>query len=158
MGRSLALRSPGRMSPISWKGWKPTATDLERLKFKTADKNKDGFLDLEELTACLYPETTDEILSKTVSYTFQTQDEDGDNQLTPTEYFQQEEGQKGEAYMSWEEQMKDFTVVDTDGSGKLSQEEVREWESGSLPTQATWKAFLKSHDKDADGSISTDEL
>lgn len=140
------------------KGWKPIPTDLERLKFKTADKNKDGFLDLEELPACLYPETNDEALSKTVSYTFQTQDEDGDGELNPQEYFQQEEGQKGEAYMSWDEQMLDFKVVDTDGSGKLSQEEVREWESGRLTTQKTWKEFFTSHDKDEDGHISPDEL
>merc|ERR1719487_1178789 len=64
--------------------------ELEKEKFKLADKNGDGFLDKDELPAAFYPETHDGVLALTAAAALKSKDKDGDGELTPTEFWQNE--------------------------------------------------------------------
>merc|ERR1719401_2086825 len=85
-------------------------------------------------------------------------DENGDGFLTPGEFFQQEEGTKGEAYTSWEEQMEEFKAIDSDGDGKLNRKEVLAHEAGSHHAERLLKKLFEIADSDHDKHLSLEEL
>merc|ERR1712100_451469 len=65
--------------------------ELEKEKFKVADKNKDGFLDKDELPAAFYPETHEGVLALTAAAALKARDTDGDGELSPAEFWHGED-------------------------------------------------------------------
>lgn len=131
---------------------------MDVVKFKAADRDKDGFLSFEELPSAIYPETDETVANQVVDFTMKHHDEDGDSMLTPSEFFQQEEGTKGEAYMSWDEQMEEFKAIDSDGDGKLNRKEVLAHERGTHHVERLWKDLFDMADTDKDKHLSLLEL
>merc|ERR1711865_969897 len=89
---------------------------LETKKFKLADKNGDGELDISELPAMFYPELHDEMLALVSGQGFKENDADGDGLLTQKEFSVFEDA--------------DFQKLDKDGSGAIDKQELLLWDSG----------------------------
>merc|ERR1719389_877132 len=56
--------------------------ELETKKFKAADGDGDGLLDIKELPALFYPEIHEGVLALTVEATLKSKDKNGDGKLT----------------------------------------------------------------------------
>merc|ERR1712216_627248 len=52
----------------------------------------------------------------------------------------------------------DFKVLDADGNGKLSVEELKAWESGEHDTQKAMNSLIRLADKDGDLHVTAAEL
>jgi len=131
--------------------------EVETAEFKAADSNGDQFLDLEELTSLVHPETHDGVLSVTVQETIRQKDKNGDGKLTPEEFWDAEPSDGEDVSLS-EEELIDFKKLDTNGDGALELSELRPWESGAHHTEDAMKKLLEAADKDSDMHVTADEL
>jgi len=156
--------------------------DLERAKFKAADKNADGFLDEHELPDAVYGETHDEIVRIMAAHDLKLKDKDGDGKLDEKEFNELGEDPKvgdeikategaeagkveeKDAKMAEEEAESDkesaeeFKKQDTDGDGKLNLEELVHWESGVFHITLDMKKLFEVCDEDKDSHISLKEM
>lgn len=133
---------------------------LETKKFKVADDNGDGTLDLKELPSLFYPETHPGVLALASQATLNEKDTDKDGELTAQEFWEiQAAGMDSQEPMDIsEEEMQDFKKLDKDGNGKLNLEELKPWESGYFHTEEAMKKLFEIADKDHDGHLSADEM
>lgn len=131
--------------------------ELETVKFHAADANKDGFLDTEELPALFYPETHDGVLELTAAATLKSKDTNGDGVLTSKEFWEGD-AVDGEDLAISDEEQADFNKLDVDGSGTLSLQELKAWESGGFHTEEAMKKLFELADQDHDMMVSADEL
>jgi len=131
----------------------PQQKELEAEKFKAADTDHDGQLDVHELPGLFYPETNDKVLDLIVADILKRKDKDGDGSLSVHEFWGAEDKEKIEAT-----EQTDFEKFDTDQSGKLSLAELKEWESGRFQTGHAMKKLFEVADKDGDMHVSVDEL
>lgn len=131
--------------------------ELETQKFKLADRNGDGFLDMEELPAVFYPETHEGVLHLAAGHTHKRKDTDGNGQLSPREFWEGD-GVDGQELAISKEEDADFARLDTDGSGALSVEELKIWESGNFHTEDAMRKLFELADKDNDMHATADEL
>jgi Ca2+-binding EF-hand superfamily protein len=131
--------------------------DLESAKFKAADQDGDGFLNVEELPSLFYPETHDAVLELTAAATMKAKDKDGNGDLSPKEFWEGD-AVDGEDVAVSEEEQADFNKLDTDSSGTLSIQELKAWESGGFHTEEAMKKMFELADKDSDLMITADEF
>eukprot|EP00929_Paragymnodinium_shiwhaense_P030414 TRINITY_DN17244_c0_g1_i1.p2 TRINITY_DN17244_c0_g1~~TRINITY_DN17244_c0_g1_i1.p2 ORF type:complete len:285 (-),score=109.35 TRINITY_DN17244_c0_g1_i1:122-976(-) len=131
--------------------------ELERQKFQAADGNRDGLLDIGELTALFYPETHDGVLAVTAGETLRQKDKNGDGKLSPHEFWEADvaDGDDGELT---EEEHQDFKALDLDGDGFLNIAETHSWESGKFHVEDAMKKMFEASDRDADMHLSADEM
>lgn len=130
---------------------------LEQAKFKAADKNGDGELDLEELPALFYPETHAGVLTLTAEATLKQKDSDGDGKLTMKEFWEGDSIDGEDSSMSDEEQ-EDFKKLDKNSDSFLDLEELKAWESGHFHTEEALKKMFDVADTDGDMHVTADEL
>lgn len=130
---------------------------VEKLKFKVADSDGDGFLSNTELPALFYPETHDGVLDITAKSALKSKDRNGDGKLTSKEFW---EGDvvDGEDLEISEEEQADFKHLDKNGDGFLDLQEIKAWESGRFHTEQAMKKMFELADKDSDMHLSADEL
>jgi len=128
------------------------AIEVEKAQFKVADADQDGFLSAEELPSFLTPEIHDGVLEVTVKHTLATKDKDGDNQLSPAEWFEQDLEDLSD------QEKEDFKNMDEDGNGFLNLEEVKVLESGLAHRKEWMQNVFDIADKDQDMHLSADEL
>lgn len=134
--------------------------ELEKQKFKVADKDGDGFLNKDELPSAFYPETHDGVLSLTAGAQFKRKDKDGDGQLTSEEFWVDEsevEEAKDNAELAAEQQA-DFEKLDVDKNGKVDLEEYKKWESGAFNTADAMTHLFEIADEDSDEHLTAHEL
>lgn len=131
----------------------PQQKALEAKKFKAADTDGDGQLDLGELSGMFYPETNEAVLDVVVADHIHTKDKDGDGVLSVREFWDVPDGQQVS-----DSDQKDFAKFDTDAGGTLSFAEIKEWESGRLQMGHSMKELFKVADKDGDMHVTVDEL
>jgi len=121
-------------------------------KFKAADTNNDGFLDLSEFSSFSYPMLNDDVLQTVARHTLQDQDEDKDGFLTVDEFSLEETGETSEEYLET------FKKLDTDGSGKLDEQELLPWESGHFHKKQDMENFMQLADTNSDQHVTWEEL
>jgi len=133
--------------------------ELEKAKFKASDKNKDGFLDADELPVMMNPELYDDLLKLVADNEFKNKDMDGNGQLTQKEFFQSGPPEDAESESGPDAQMQEeFFTLDKDSSGTLSLKEYEVYESGTHQTEAAIAKILELADKDKDGHVTADEF
>jgi len=130
---------------------------LEASKFRAADGDGNGALNLKELPGLFYPETHDGVLSITVADTMRTKDLDKDGRLSPKEFWEADDFDGDDLDLS-EEERADFAKLDADRDGHLSLDELRVWESGRFHTEEAMKTLFEIADKDSDMHVTADEL
>lgn len=130
---------------------------LEIQKFQLADRNADGVLDMEELPAVFYPETSDDVLAVAAAHTHKKKDTDGDGKLSSQEFWEGD-GVDGEHLAISEFEDKDFAKLDKDGDGSLSVDELKYWESGAFHLQDAMHKLFEVADENQDMHVSADEL
>jgi len=117
---------------------------LDSKKFKLADKNGDGELDLSELPAMFNPELHDQNLALVSGQVFKEKDADGDGLLTQKEFSVDEDA--------------DFQKLDMDGSGTIDKQELLLWDSGQYHIEVSLAKLFEVADTDGDAHITADEL
>jgi len=134
---------------------KTQQAELRKEQLKVADTDKDGVLSIEELASVVSPETHDGVLEVTTKHSLVQKDQDGDGQLSLQELWQGE-GLNEEDMSS--EQKEEFKMLDADGNGFLSSEELQEWESGMFSRKDAMQELFDMADKDKDMHLSADEI
>lgn len=126
---------------------------LEAEKFKVADANKDGELNLEELTHVLYPHHNEAVLEVMSQHEFEGMDKDGDGKLNLMEF----EG--GEAMEEVADEVRaDFRQFDTNGDGGLDVKEMIPWQVSRFEMREDFPELFTLADKDGDGQLTYEEL
>lgn len=127
---------------------------VELAKFGAADTNGDGALDADELPGFWHPETKEAVLQIATKASLDMKDKDKDGELTEAEFLGDDVDDE-DAETS-DEEKKHFRKLDTDGSGKLSLDELKR--SDSLHSETAIQQIFETADQDADGHITADEL
>jgi len=138
--------------------------ELETAKFGAADTDRDGLLDLHELTAMFYPATHEGVLNLTTGQTLRQKDGDGDGLLSLLEFCRggasahDAPDQEGEELLITDDENEEFRKLDADRSGKLDVQELKAFESGRLDTEEAMKTLFELADKDKDMHVTAEEL
>eukprot|EP00747_Dinoflagellata_sp_TGD_P166559 gnl/TRDRNA2_/TRDRNA2_189517_c0_seq1.p1 gnl/TRDRNA2_/TRDRNA2_189517_c0~~gnl/TRDRNA2_/TRDRNA2_189517_c0_seq1.p1 ORF type:complete len:326 (-),score=83.57 gnl/TRDRNA2_/TRDRNA2_189517_c0_seq1:85-1062(-) len=138
--------------------------ELDKRKFSAADKNKDGFLNEEELPLFLNPEIDDEVLDAANKHTLESKDADKDGLLNLTEFFFGEplrhlgELEEGSHERLPDEDIELFHKMDKNGDGKLDFHELRPRESGVMHVQEAMEGLIALADRDKDGHLTLEEM
>lgn len=138
-----------------------TDADLERQKFKVADADEDGELDSDEVLSIFYSGAQDAVLELSTAHTMKTKDTNGDNELSPQEFYDgYDHGQGHNMEMGdfSEEEKKTFLRLDVDKSASISLSELKPWEDGVFHVESAMKDLFEIADKDKDSSITFDEF
>lgn len=130
---------------------------LESAKFHASDNDKDGFLDINEISSLFYPETKDEVLHLSTRATLDMKDRDKDGELTPKEFWEGD-ALDGEEIPISDAEHEDFRRLDKDSNGRLTLEELKLWESGQYHTQQAMLQLFEVADKDNDVHLTAKEL
>lgn len=131
--------------------------DHEAARFNAADSDKNGLLSPEELPSLYYPELHDGVLELTAKTALRDRDSNGDGELTPKEFFLTNSHEGPDVDPS-EEELSEFSKLDTDHSGTINLQELKPWESGKFHTEQSMKTLFMLADKDHDDLVSADEL
>merc|ERR1712113_1036819 len=127
--------------------------DVDKLKFQAADTNSDGYLDISEIPAIVFPASHDGVLIISTQVTMRSRDTDNDGALTFEEFWKNFMGKAPE-----EVRRKDFARLDTSGDGKLNEDELKAWESGRVFAEKAVKPIIDAADKDSDKHVSAKEM
>jgi len=130
---------------------------LEEAKFRAADGDGDGLLDINELPAFFYPETKNEVLEITARASLEAHDTDKDGVLTSKEFWAGD-AIDGEEIPISEAQQADFARLDKDNSSTISLEEMKYWESGRFHTDQAMEKIFEHADADSDLHITAQEF
>lgn len=123
--------------------------ELESNKFHISDKDKDGFLDDEELAGLIEPGAEPAVLDVVIADTYKRFDTDKDGKLQATEF----------AALDPENDLTaEFAELDKDHSLALEDPEIRHFESGTYLIERAMDKLIKVADKDGDGYISAEEI
>jgi Ca2+-binding EF-hand superfamily protein len=135
---------------------------VEKLKFKAADKDGDGFLTEDEALGVLYPEHHDEVLHVQTHHELKDRDKDGDGMLTYDEFWETDSEEPVDADSPEtdliKQQKEEFKMLDVDGSGKIDIEEYKKWQSGDFQITDAMKHLMVLADEDNDGYVTAAEL
>uniref|UniRef100_A0A0G4FI08 EF-hand domain-containing protein n=1 Tax=Chromera velia CCMP2878 TaxID=1169474 RepID=A0A0G4FI08_9ALVE len=88
-------------------------------RFDAADRNKDGFLDAEEMMVLMHPQKHDDMMRIEIDEIMESKDTDKDGKISKDEFL---EGVDEEERQEIEDE---FDQLDTDGSGFIEVEEVK---------------------------------
>ncbi|KAK3711822.1 hypothetical protein QZH41_013229, partial [Actinostola sp. cb2023] len=153
---------------VSWEEFKKhhftqeTDEDKEQMqedeeKFKHADVNGDGGLDLSEYMSFYHPGDDERMSAFVIGHTLKKYDTDKDGALSKEEFFNSYKDLNTEAKTELE---KDFiNTYDTNKDGKLEVEEMKRWlfPDEDMPHEEP-PALMKEVDDDKDGKLSMDEI
>lgn len=129
-------------------------------RFKAADKNQNGVLDLNELPAFFFPETDPDALDKKTKEMLVNSDRDGDGKVDIKE-FQAEFATMDSSFIteySTEGSNATFASLDYDHDGELDLGELKSLTSGNFSMVRTLKEFISKADADHDGTVSVEEM
>jgi len=132
--------------------------ELERQKFKLADKNGDGFLDKDELPHALFPELHEGVSHLTASDAVKSKDKNGDGELSPDEFWEYEDVDAKDLQEQEAERKAEFEKLDLDKNGKLSVKEYTPWYAGSYHTDEAMRHLFEIADEDGDHHLTALEL
>lgn len=127
---------------------------LEKAKFKMADEDHDGKLDVKELPSLFFPDSHHGVLELMAKALIEQKDKDNDQLLTPREFWEIPD-QEMEIPAA---EMKDFQKLDKDHNGKLDTQELKLWESGQFHTEMAMHKLFEIADKDHDSHLTAAEL
>jgi len=130
---------------------------VEEQKFKAADKDGDGLLDVEELPALFSPTIDSAVLDIHTVEAMTHKDKDKDGKLSPVEFFEvAEEEYPNESIIA--EDKEDFDTLDKNRDGFIDLSELRAWESGAFHTDTAIGRVFNVTDKDRDMHLTAEEL
>lgn len=144
-----------------------TVKELETLKFEVADADKDGKLDLQEVSSLFYPEPHSEVLKVSVREFIKKRDTDGDGKISADEFWTKEDQERLEEDFNYSKTHdvesskmgKDiFDKLDKDKDGLLDADELMEWESGQFHMKESFQELFDLADKDKDHHLSVKEI
>lgn len=131
-------------------------------RWKTADKDNDGFLTKEEFADFLHPEEAEHMRDIVVKETMEDIDKDKDGYISLEEYIGDMWPDKNEEEPEWVKTERETfkTVRDKNGDGKMDLEEVKNW---IMPpdydhSEAETRHLIHESDSDKDGKLSRDEI
>jgi len=134
-------------------------------RFKLADKEGDGHLNIEEFSAFLHPENHDYMKGIVVNETLQDIDKDKDGSISLEEYlgdlWPEEDRAKGDEPDWVKTEREQFTEFrDKSKDGKMDPEEVKDWilppDYDHVSSEA--KHLVTESDTNGDGKISKEEM
>lgn len=131
--------------------------EIDKLKFKAADGDKDGFLDMKELQDFYHPENHDAILRITTLEELKHKDTDDDGKLSKNEFWGFNPLEEDGVEIP-DEDNAEFVALDKNGDGFIDLEELMVWESGRLVTEDSLKKLLEIADADKDEHVTATEL
>lgn len=123
-------------------------------KFKAADADRDGKLDVKELAVLFNPHVHHHILRIDVIHTMQETDKDKDGFVTAEEFMERNE----KAGIENDSSNDQFKRIDRDGSGKIDIDEMLSWESGHIHTLEDLGQLMHVADSDGDQHVTVEEL
>lgn len=129
----------------------------ETQKFKKADLDGDGLLDITELPRLWHQDTELAVVDEWMHLAEQAlekKDKDNDHKLSMLEFWSHDDG---EAEIGPEEE-ETFKNLDLDKDGFLEVREYMEWDSGRFHTEESLLKLLAIADKDSDMHITAEEL
>jgi Ca2+-binding EF-hand superfamily protein len=131
----------------------------EIVKFRAADMNKDGTVDIHEAAHLFYPETSEHVLPVAAKAALDAKDSNHDGELSREEFFQGEllEGEQGSPPLT-EAEKKDFDKLDVNQDDKLSLQEFLPWESGAFHIHQSMQALFALADVNRDSDLTLQEL
>lgn len=132
--------------------------EFEKKKFKAADADKDGFLNPEELTGMLFPDSHEDVLKVEAEHHMSSRDINKDGRLSREEFVGDEDAE-GESMPDMPAgEHEEFDHHDADKDGKLSIAEVASWISGKFYISKSINQIFEIADEDKDGDVSFEEL
>jgi Ca2+-binding EF-hand superfamily protein len=142
--------------------------DQERKQeFNEADDNKDGFLDMDELTGIFHHHINDKAEMKLTAIAMTEKDVDKNGVLSLQEFYSHladtnsEEGEESATPTEPEltdEDRQTFKKLDIDNSGTLTLKELKAWETGTFHSEEAMKKLFKVADKNGDSVLTPNEL
>jgi Ca2+-binding EF-hand superfamily protein len=139
----------------------PDAAEAREAKtrdFQSVDADSDGLVDADELPALFHHYTNEKVENMLTTVAMKDKDLDNDGSLSIEEFYDNTRSEPGAALHLSPSERVTFKKLDKDGNGKLTQEELRPWESGSFSTAEAMKQLIKGADVDGDQQITADEL
>jgi len=142
---------------------------IVRFRFRWSeadDEPQDNRLSREEFLSFMHPEHSQKTIDSWVKDVLRGLDNNGDNIVTEAEFAALPEGQVDEQWekadKDWqEERRKEFRrVIDLDGDGKVSIEELKHYVDPKNPNHAKAEAanLIELVDNDKDGNLSLEEV
>jgi len=125
--------------------------EFEKEKFKVADRDKDGFLNADEMHVIMSYHLQDDMLTLVAQNEIKQRDTDGNGELTSQEFWMP--GEEEDPDMKEE-----FAKIDKDGSGSINLNEFKAYESGQHYTDIALTKLLELTDQDNDGQMSLEEF
>jgi len=124
----------------------------QRQEFKAADKNNDGYVDVDELAHMHHHFVNEKVETEMTKGALKDKDQEGDGELTMEELFEIEDD------LISEEDREIFSKLDKDGSGTLSHEEFKPWVTTGFDSDETARKLFTTADIDKDGSLTAEEM
>jgi len=124
----------------------------QRIDFKTADKNNDNYVDVDELAQMHHHYINDKVETEMTKAAMTERDQDGNGELSLTEFFETEDDEVSE------EDKEIFSKLDKDGSDTLSHEEFGPWLTTAFDSDQTAKKIFATADKDNDDLLTAEEM
>jgi Ca2+-binding EF-hand superfamily protein len=128
--------------------------ELEKKKFETADKDKDGLLNMTEITAMFYPETDPDTMEVYIQDLIDQHDHDGNGKIGLKELDPGNSSHPAGAIDTHH----DFHSLDQDGDGHLDMEELKPWTDGTFSWHKLLSKVLNLADHNSDDHVTLDEL
>jgi Ca2+-binding EF-hand superfamily protein len=125
-------------------------------KFKLADSNHDGSLELEEYAAFLHPQNYDFMHSHEIDRTLTDYDKNGDGVVSFEEYLGESKPDREQLIVDRE----NFNTYDTNSDGRLDRTELRSWVLPDRRSVADEEAehLVSETDMNHDGKLTFDEI
>ncbi|CAB3408582.1 unnamed protein product [Caenorhabditis bovis] len=133
--------------------------EQDRLYFEQADLDKDGKLNLKELTAFLSPENNEHMHDVIVKVTLMEKDENHDNAISLSEYLGDIADQKNSEWYNIEKD-RFYNEYDTDKDGQLTGDEIKKWlvPGPTVFGESEARHLIDMSDEDDDGKLSYEEI